>query len=91
MQAENTGWSIKALEFTKYEGFHRLKGGDTMKEYWTAQDAATEWGITAQSVKALINRNRVKDAELRIINGRSTWVMPPQEKPTRTNKSRPAV
>lgn len=54
-----------------------------MQEYWTAQIAAAKWGITAPSVKALISRGRVVGAKLKIIDGRSTWVMPPQEKPTR--------
>ena len=54
-----------------------------MQEYWTAQIAAAKWGITAPSVKALISRGRVVGAKLKIIDGRSTWVIPPQEKPTR--------
>ena len=73
---------------------HRVKhqkNGENLKEFWTVQEAASEWNVTAQSVKALINRGRVANARLQIINGRSTWVMPPQEKPTRTNKPRPAV
>ena len=54
-----------------------------MSENWTAQTAAAKWGITAQSVKLLIHRGRVPGAKLKIVNGRSTWVIPPQEKPTR--------
>ena len=62
-----------------------------MHKIWTAQEAAFQWGITAAYVKTLINKGKVSGARLEIINGRSTWVMPPQVKPTRTNKPRPAV
>jgi len=57
-----------------------------MPEVWTAQEAAIKWGITAQSVKALIHRGRIPGAELRIIGGRSTWTIPPQERPTKREK-----
>lgn len=55
-------------------------------EVWTTQVAAAKWGLTTQSVKLLINRGRVAGAKLTIINGRSTWIMPAQDKPTRKGK-----
>lgn len=62
------------------------EGGEVVQEFWTAQEAAIKWGITAQSVKALIHRGRIPGVELKIVDGRSTWIIPPQERPTRSTK-----
>jgi hypothetical protein len=52
-----------------------------MPDRWTPTQAATDWGITTRAVRALCERGRVPGARQEIVNGRATWLIPPQPHP----------